>query len=206
MARTATQSVLTLVIAGSISVPVSAAIVTVSGQTTQISPPLNCTINQLTGPNAFAWDELQSVPVSGLPCDETQNPGGSAAPTFGVLSGTYDSHFLHFQGIPVNNASGSITFNGNIVGVVWNHNFLNISDGQAGWPGTVYPTGYPFRGLLAPGPSTIIVNANVLTFNFTNSFTPNDIVQVRIVTQVPAPGAGALLAGAGVLGLRRTRR
>jgi hypothetical protein len=200
-----TPSLLTLAALGALTVPAAASIVTVSGQTTLIGPPIDCSINQLAGTTAFAWDEQQNVSVTGLPTDETQNPGGTAAPVFGVLSGVYDSHFLHFQGIPLNNAAGSVTFSGPIVGVIWNNAFLDISDGQAGAPGTIYPTGYPTRGLLAPPPGVLSVNANVLTFNFQNAFTPNDLVQVRILTQVPAPGACGLLATAGIFAARRRR-
>lgn len=206
MNTTTNSTILALTALAALALPASAAITSTSGGVTQIGPPAACGPGQLTSLfQAFAWDEQQNVTTTGVICDETQNPGGSAAPTFGVLTGVYDSHFIHFQGIPINNAAGSVTFNGFIVGVMWNNIFLDISDGQSGALGTIYPTGYPFRGILAPNATSVVVNANVLNFNFQNFFTPNDLAQIRVFTQVPAPGACGLLAAGGFLAARRRR-
>ena len=98
----------------------SAAITSVSGQATLLgSPPASCGPGALTGLNAFAWDEQQNT-LQNLVVNETQNPGGSASPVPGFVSGVYDSHFIHYEGIPgVINATGTVTFAQPIVAVIF---------------------------------------------------------------------------------------
>ena len=61
------------------------AITSVAGQTILLgTPPSSCAPGQLTGFNAYAWDELAAVtPASGLFCDMVNNPGSSTAPVSG---------------------------------------------------------------------------------------------------------------------------
>src|SRR5258705_267013 len=74
----------------------------------------------------------------------------------------------------------------------------------AGAPGTVYPTGYPFRGLSTLPPSVFSILGNTLTFNFQTIVPSNFVDQVRVITHTaPAPGSAALLGLAGVACARR---
>ena len=101
----------------SLSAPLtSAAITGVTGATTWLgSPPPSCTLGTLTGITAYTWDEKQNVALN-LPVDMVNNPGSSLSPIPGGISGIYDSHFLHFEGVPgVIQATGTITFSAPIV-------------------------------------------------------------------------------------------
>lgn len=184
----------------------SAAITGVTGQTTLLgSPPVACTIGSLVTPNAYVWDEQSNVAITaGILATETQNPGGSASPVSGVLFGTFDSHFIHFDSSSgVTNAVGTVTFSQPIVGVIFRALDLDNSDLALGSLGTVYPTLFPFRNL-APGFFTI--SGNTLSFNFSAFVPTTDISQLRVLTHpVPAPAGLAVLGGAGLLALRRRR-
>ncbi len=178
---------------------------TTGGVTPLGSPPAACGLGQLTGLTAYAWDEKQNVPLS-LAVDMVNNPGSSLTPTPGAISGVYSSHFLHFDGVPgVLGVTGTITFSGPIVAVIFRSQLLDLSDSPAGAPTTIYPTGYPFRGQGSTPPSFITVNSNVLSFNL-NTIVPNNwVTQYRVITQSPAPGSAALLGIAGLVGARRRR-
>ena len=185
----------------------SASISFVTGATNWLtSPPAACGWGQLTGFNAYAWDEQQNITTSVF-VDETQNPGGNATPIPGTISGTFASHFIHFDGIPgVINATGTVTYNQPIVGVIFNKLTLDNTDALFGAGGTVYPTGYAFRGLSTNPPSFITVVGNTISFSL-NSITPTlDIAQIRVLTHVPAPGGAAILGMGGILLAQRRRR
>lgn len=186
----------------------SAAITGVAGQTTWLgSPPVSCNPGALTGITAFAWDEQQNITLATLAVDMTNNPGNSSFTIPGLLGGTFDSHFIHFEGIPgIIGVQGSVTFATNIVGVIFKNTTLDLSDVTCGSPGTIYPTGYPFRGTNTVQPSFFSINANVLTFNLNSLASIAEVAQIRVITQsVPAPGGAALL-GLGGLALCRRRR
>jgi hypothetical protein len=102
--------------------------------------------------------------------------------------------------------TGTITFNAPIVAVIFRNINLDNSDIPAGSPGTVYPTGYPLRGLVNAPVSFVTILGNVLTFDLSTSITVPAIDQVRVITQTPAPGTAALLGFAGVTCLRRRRQ
>ena len=193
---------------GLIATSANASITSTVGGVIQIGPPPACGLGQLTGSTAFAWDEQQAVASVNVLTDETANPGGSAAPVFGVLNGTYDSHFLHFEPVGgVVGTAGTITFSTAIQGVIYRALFLDATDVSHGAFGTAYPTGYPQRGFAGQNGSAFTIIGNTLHFNFTYLQPSVDIIQLRILTDaVPAPGAGGLVAAAGVVGLRRRRR
>lgn len=200
-----TVSVLTLAAAMTTS-SASAAIIGVTGNTTWLgSAPVSCTPGSLTGFNAYTWDEQQGVSLS-LNVDMTNNPGSSTSPIPGTANGVYDSHFIHFEGIAgVVGAVGTVSFNNPIVAVIFRNTNLDNSDAPAGSPGTVYPTGYPFRGLNANPPSFFSILGNTLSFNL-NSINPVAFVdQIRVLTQAPAPGSMALLGLGGLIAGRRRR-
>lgn len=184
------------------------AITGVTGQTTWLgSPPASCAPGALTGFTANAWDEQSGVGSSALFVNMTNNPGTNLTAIPGVIAGTFDSHFIHFEGIPgVINAQGTVTFSAPIVAVIFRNTTLDATDALLGAGGTFYPTGYPFRGLSSNPPSSFSINANTLTFNL-NSLAPTmEIDQIRVLTHhVPSPGA-ATLAGLGALAAFRRRR
>ena len=185
----------------------SASIVGVTGSTTWLgSPPAACGPFQLVSANAFAWDEQQNIPLT-LACDMTNNPGNSGSPIPGVISGLFDSHFIHFDGATgVTNAIGTVTFSGPIIGVIFTPNTLTASDALAGSLGTVYPTGYPFRGINTSTPSFCSINANTITFNLNAFPTVGEVAQIRVLTHpAPAPGSLAVLGAAGLVCGRRRR-
>lgn len=189
-----------------LALPASAAIVGVTGMTTWLgAPPPNCAPTNLTGMFAFCWDEQQNVLLN-QPVDMVNNPGSSNAAVPGFVNGVYDSHFLHFDnqtGTPP--ATGTITFNNPIVAVIFGNSLLDLSDATAGAFGTVYPTGYPWRGLPTAPTSFVTVLGNTLSFDL-NTIHPVYIIdQVRVLTAIPTPGSLALLTFAGGLVVRRRR-
>jgi len=196
----------TLAVLACTAVSASAAIVGVTGSTTLLgSPPLDCTIGQLTGVDAFAWDEQTNVPLVGQPVDMVNNPGTSGAPVPGFVTGNYDSHFLHFEAIPgVIGAIGTVTFSQPIDAVIFRAINLDGTDISLGSPGTLYPTGFGFR-TISTGNSSFSINANTLSFNFFPNIPVPALVQVRVLTAVPAPSAAAALGLAGLVALRRRR-
>lgn len=186
----------------------SAAITGVSGQTTWLgSPPVSCWPGALTGFNAFAWDEQQNITLATLAVDMTNNPGNSSFMVPGLLGGTYDSHFIHFEGIPgVISAQGTVTFATNIVGVIVKPLTLDNSDITCGALGTSYPTGHPLRGTNTSIPSFFSINANTIMFNLAAIASLGEVAQIRVITDaVPAPGAAGLLGLGGLAGMRRRR-
>jgi MYXO-CTERM domain-containing protein len=180
-----------------------AAITGVTGQATLLgTPPVACTFGSLNGFNAFAWDERTNIATT-VKVDETQNPGGNIGAIGGAVTGTFNSHFIHYEGTPgVINAIGTVTFDAPIFAVIFVGFNLDNSDPVFGSLGTTYPTGYPFRQL---GNSIFTFTGNTLTFNLNTFVSTPNVAQLRVLTQVPAPAGGALLGLAGLAGLRRRR-
>jgi hypothetical protein len=186
------------------------AITGTTGQVTQIGAPPSALFGAIVGTPASAWDEQQGFFNTGLPVDLSINPSSSNAPTAGIIAGgPVDSHIIHwndFSGIAI---SGTVSFNGPIIGVAYSDNFLDVSDAVAGAGGTTYPTFFPFRGVIPSAAQGNVISINASTLSFNLNLIPGivDFDQIRVYTRVvPAPGAGALLAGAGLLGARRRRR
>lgn len=187
------------------SASASAAITGVTGAATFLGvSPLSCGPGALSGPTAFAWDEQANVPLN-LIANMVNNPGSSGAPVPGALIGQYDSHFIHWEWDTTTFfVTGTVSFNAPIVGVDFRALDLDATDVYGAF-GTAYPTGYPFRGLTTNPPSSFSINANVLSFHFNTQVPAVDIVQLRVFTAVPAPGAAGALAMLGLVGLRRRR-
>ncbi|MGD9692192.1 MAG: hypothetical protein AB7G17_12210 [Phycisphaerales bacterium] len=183
------------------------AISTVVGMGTQIAPPAVANFPTLTGPLVDAWDEQQNVtlPAAGVLVDMFVNGGSmtSGAPTAGVVTGVVDSHFLHLTSGPLPFVSGTVTFSGAILGVIYSDLWLDLSDTYGAF-GTVYPTTVPLRGMNTTG--FLSAAGNTLQFQFQAQTGAIEIEQVRVLTRaVPAPG-GVCLGALGMLaGMRRRR-
>ncbi len=204
-----TTTILALTALAALALPASAAITSTTGGVTQISPPLACGPGQLTSLfQAWAWDEQTNVTTSGTIVDEINNPGGSAAPVLGVLGGSFDSHFIHFEPTPgVVATTGTVTFSSAIRGVIYRAQFLDFTDANFGAPATTYPTGFAQRGLSNFPATNFTVLGNTFSFTFFYPVGSNDVMQVRVLTDaVPTPGVLGAFAGAGLLGARRRRR
>lgn len=206
--RTNTAALAVATLAALSATSAHAAITGVTGSVNWLlTPPLACGPGQLQASNGFAhaWDEQLNRPQT-LNVDMTNNPGTSLTAVPGTVSGVYDSHFIHFEGIPgIVNIQGSVTFNNPIAAVIFTPTNLDNSDIPCGNFATTYPTGYAFRGLNPTPQSTFSINANTLTFSLWAIFPTNQIDQIRVLTKVPAPGAAALLGLGGLATLRRRR-
>lgn len=199
---------LTAAIVLAASLPAVASITGTTGMATQISPPASCFPTALITPIVLCWDEQQGRGTTALPVDMTVNPStvltGGVGATPGVLAGTFDSHFLHFdfQGAPA--VVGTVSFSGPIVGVAYQDTFIDLSD-TFGAFGTAYPTGFTTRGWNQLG--SIAISGNTISFTLTpNAAGAIDPEQMRVFTAVPAPGTAALAGLGGLAMLRRRRR
>jgi len=185
-----------------------ASITGVTGSTNWLLlPPTACGPGQLQASNGFAhaWDEQLNRPMT-LNVDMINNPGTSTSAVAGSVSGLYDSHFIHFEGIPgIVNVTGSVSFSGTIEAVIFTPTNLDNSDVPCGSFGTAYPTTYAFRGLNPTPQSTFSISGNTLTFSLWAIFPTNQIDQIRVLTKVPAPGTAGLLGLGGLAMVRRRR-
>jgi hypothetical protein len=201
-----------LMSAAALTASTHAAITGVTGMATWLgTPPLSAQQFALTGMTAYCWDEQAGVSTAAAAVNLQANGTYTGfSPFTGVLSGTFDSHFIHFD--PAPNAgvvTGTVTFSGTIVGVLYDESFLTLTDGAFGAGGTVYDTGNPLRSLSASvlGNNVLTINNNVLTFTLMTGVPgqANRMDEVRVFTQVPAPAGASLLGLAGLAGLRRRR-
>lgn len=187
-------------------VSASGAITGVAGMTTWLgTPPVSCVPGALTGGTVYTWDEQQNVSTSGVFVDMTNNPGSSFGAIPGVIAGNFDSHFLHLEDYSgVGPFSGSVTFSGTIIGVIFVNLTLDATDALFGAGGTTYPTGYPFRGLNTQ--SSFGITGNTLKFTL-NALSPvPEVVQIRVLTHpVPTPATAAVLGLGGLVAARRRR-
>lgn len=184
----------------------SGAITGVTGMTTSLgTPPVSCVPGALIGGTVYAWNEQQNVLTSGVFVDMTNNPGVSSGAIPGVIAGNFDSHFLHLEDYSgVGPFTGSVTFSGQIIGVIFVNLTLDATDALFGAGGTTYPTGYPFRGLNTQ--SSFGISGNTLKFTL-NALSPvPEVVQIRVLTHpVPTPASAALLGLGGLVATRRRR-
>jgi len=121
--------VITLSLLGSLSLvavtnTASAAITSATGSVFwHTSQPTSALPGALVTPVAHVWDEQQNVTVSGQAVNIASSFGSytGSTPNFATVSGTFDSHFIHFDlasGVGV--AGGFISFSSNIAAIIYN--------------------------------------------------------------------------------------
>ena len=185
-----------------------AAIISTSGAIVVISPPSDARTGHFENDHAIhAFAEQQNVTLpNSVAVDVTQigstTTGGVLTLSPGTISaGTVvSSYFLHFDDVgssqtPVN-ATGSLTFNTNVLGVAVLSGTLNATDAMPGLPTTIYASGDSSRGFEPPGiPGadilTLSSDRRTVTVNLQNVDKSDD---VRIITAaVPEPSSLVLL-------------
>lgn len=211
------MAALSVLCACTVSDPASAAITATAFGITKIPQPTMCTPGTLFSPGGhgfLAWDEATAV-AGPLPVDMIGNPATLATATPGILSGVYNSHFLHMETLPATLVSGWIDFDAPIVGVAFGDANLDASDALAGWAGTVYPTGVVGRDFGGPfstfttlnvRPSLFLPNRLELSIHTWPNGTSNlSLDQIRVYTAVPTPSGAAALSALGLIACRRRR-
>jgi len=205
--------VITLSLLGSLSLvacTANAAITSTAGSVFwHTSQPTSALPGALTMPVAHVWDEQQNVSVSGQAVNIASSFGSytGSTPNFATVSGTFDSHFIHFDlasGVGV--TGGFISFSSNIAAVIYQDTLLDLSDPTFGWGGTTYATFFPFRshGSALNG-SNLSLLGNSMQFNLVADTTTR-MIEVRVLTySVPAPGSLALVGLGGLVAARRRR-
>ena len=207
--------VITLSLLGSLSLvavtnTASAAITGTSGSTFwHTSQPISALPGALPTPVAHVWDEQQNVTLASQAVNTVGNGAFTGStPYSGVVGGTFDSHFVHFDmASGVGTAGGLITFSGNIAAVIYQDTLLDLTDSTLGWGGTTYATFMPFRSH-----GTILNNTNYFVLGNTMQFnlvadTTTRMIELRVLTySVPAPGSLAMVGLGGLVTARRRRR
>lgn len=121
-----------------------------------------------------------------------------------------ESWFIHIDPVdrtPIS-TTGSLTFDGQILGVIVTGELLFASDAALGNPGTLYPNhGRQARGLDLDSPDSFMISEDGRTLNFEILRTDAVYDQVRILVgpAVPTPGGMALLGAIAAFGSRRRR-
>ena len=197
MKKTMTAALLGLALmAGSAT---QAAVVGVTGQVVKIAAPASVT-NQTPGSNTtlLLFDEVQNFVL-----------GAALTTSSGVIAaGTrISSHMLFLNRADAAlislTLSGTVTFDGAILGLITTTAGLNATDAILGATGTTYDT-FRNRGLEASDITTFA--GNTLTASLRAS-QPGDWMRVVTIAAIPVPAAGFLLVGAlgGLVALRRRK-
>jgi hypothetical protein len=200
-------------VAAALTTNANAAITGSGGMTTFLAvPPANAQQFNLTGATAYCWDEQSNV-TSSATLVNLSTPGTYTGPgaNLGVISGNFDSHFIHFDPSPTpGGVGGSVTFSAAIRGVIYDETLLSNTDGFFGAGGTTYDTGNFLRSnnSNALGGNVITYAGN--TINFQLGVFPgqvNRMVEIRVLTDAvaPTPGTSALAVAGTLLATRRRR-
>lgn len=190
------------------------AIVSVSGQVTEISPPASVVPGALeSAAGAIAFLDAQLVLTADVSLDASGSGTYNSTPLLngGTISlGTpVDSYIVHADLPGTTGAithAGSITFDQPILGVQVLTASIDASDAQS-TSGTTLPTGVFGRGLeLENNPDFVQISADGLTLSF-SFFHGEAIDQIRVFTASDIPTPGTIVIGAvGGLAIARRRR
>ncbi len=193
----------TLFVSLAFAVSLDAANPITTGNTNYIGPltsGINLSANSTQGPNVKIYLEQAAITLAApLSVDRIgpdfgtfATPGsGSGALPAGTQLVDYLLHYDRRSGDP-SNVSGTITFSGQILGLILFDASLNQSDAVLGVAGVTYFTGQ-FRGIdnntqnQGLGDDEFSVTNNKLTFNIDAWSTTNAIDEVRILVAVPEP-------------------
>lgn len=197
----------------SVALAANASITSTSGMATYLgTPPVSAQQFNLTGMTAYCWNEQSGITSSATPVNIASNGLYTGfSPFNAVISGTFDSHFVHFDPSPfAGGVGGAITFSQNIVGVIYDETLLSLSDGPFGAGGTTYDTGNFLRSMNSNiiGGNVITVSGNTLTFQLGTGLPGqiNRMVELRVLTLVPSPATAGMISLGGLISLRRRRR
>ena len=180
-------------------------------------PPLSADHDALeSSQHAFFWQEQQGVVVNDPFFVTIINPDGlydsgnaATEATWGgkLSAGTYDSYYFHAdkQGSNVT-FNGSITFDTEIVGIIYKQTELDDTDEMFGAIGTTYSGGGSGRIYELDGANNwFSVSADGKTLNFQTVVAHNMDDMRILVSPVPVPASIWFFASAlvGLMGVKR---
>ena len=195
----------------------NAAIVSTTGDVVVATPPADITNGQWesnTQIRAFA-EQQEVVLVSSLPVDISVSGTSPSAVDSNLSPATIqagtivDSYALHFDVVGsletknAKEATGSITFSSDVLGIIALSDSLNETNSAVGLPGVLYASGADHGLDLDPaggGTSDIVTlsaDLRTITVDWRDASFPDDL---RVVTAVPEPTAWALgVSGTAIL-------
>ncbi len=182
-----------------------AAIVSTSGAASEISPPASVFQGALES-NSVAVVFLEKANLT-LSTDlevNTTSPGtytGNNNPTVNLSAGhTIASYLVHMDQVGTSGSTsyvGSITFDTDVLAIIWSQAKLNATDSLLGSASVSYPTGVSGieRGSIDSSGTndTIELSADRRTVSFDLLHNSNNIEQFRIITEIPEPHCMLLL-------------
>lgn len=177
-----------------------AGILSVSNNVTVISPPPSAVAGAFSNNQIYLFPERTSFVLTNDILVDISNPGFIPitnnvflSPTNIFAGATVDSYYLHHGGTDTNTASGTVTFDSDIIGIICLTSNLVTSQSFLGAPGTTYqPTrgsqGYelgpfsPFDRLqLSSDRRTVTLNTTAITGS------PDDIRILTVSPPLPLP-------------------
>ena len=197
--------------------PEAAIISTTPNLTFLAAPPPSVLSGDLVdSAQIFAFDERQGVvlaapfhvdqigvPVNSVPPATTVGPSDNSPPPVAFVSGdiptgtVVNSHFIHFRPVADNRSSGKVTFDGDILGVIFTPTGLDTTDATFGLAATAYPTGKAGRTIEVGGFDNVVISGDkrTLDVHLGFEFVGGDFFdQVRVITLAestqPPPGTG----------------